>query len=161
MYVIDIVKRGPTPKLMQRELNTINRETVRMMGQFWHQKYFAKHFTHAGATEYGYTPRNKFYELKKLKVHGHTYPLKYSGRGQQDASHPRIVATATRHEAKVHVIMHAPVFNFRNPHSRINMRVELTTVSLAEIQAIANEASFFQHYLFCKLGRTPTRSRAA
>jgi hypothetical protein len=131
------------------------------MGQYWHQHFFRKHFTHRGATEYGYTKRNPHYEFRKYKKFGHTYPLVYSGQGRTDASSPRIVATATRAEARVRVIMHAPVFNFKNPHSNVNMRRELTTVSQAEAQELAREAGFFQHYLFTKLGRTATRTRAA
>lgn len=161
MYEIVIVKRGPTPKLAARELNNVNRETVRLMGEYWHQKYFPKHFTHAGATEYGYQERNAHYEMRKLKKYGHTYPLVFSGQGRQDASHPRIVATAKRGEARVQVIMNAPVFNLRSSPSAPNMRRELITISQAEADSIAREAGFFQQYLFSRYRNHTQTIRAA
>jgi hypothetical protein len=157
MYEIVIHKRGPTPKLLARELNSVNRETARLMGDYWHQRFFPKHFTHRGATEYGYKKRNEFYEAKKLKKFGHTYPLVFSGEGKEQASHPRIVATAKRGEARVRVIMNAPVFNFRSSPNAPNMAEELRTISEPEANELGREAGFFQQYLFSKLrGRTET-----
>jgi len=166
MFEITLRKRGPTPKLLARELNNINREAARAMGQFWHSRYFKKHFTLAGASEYGYAPREgsaarpgprgfkRSYTGKKLARVGHTRPLEYTGESRERASHPRIVATARRGEAKVRVIMNAPTFNFRRPGSSIDMRKELTTVSRPEADAIANETGFFLQAVFSKIRRS-------
>jgi hypothetical protein len=160
MYEILIHRRGPVPSLMARELNNINREAARLMGEYWHSRFFPKHFTHRGATEYGYAPRNQHYLARKLKKYGHTYPLVYTGDSRQRAGHPRIVATAKRGEAKVRVIMNAPTLNLIPQGGRINLRQELTTVSQPEAHELGGEVSFFYQYVFSKLNRTST-SRAA
>lgn len=165
MIEVTLTKRGPTPKLLARELNNINREAARTMGQLWHQRYFPKHFTQAGATEYGYVPRQgmpgrpgprgfkRSYTGRKLAKYGHTHPLELTGESKERASHPRITATAKRGEAKVRVIMNAPGFNRRYPGSPIDMRKELTTVSQREAQELANEVGFFLQFVFSKIRR--------
>lgn len=161
MYEVLIHRRGPTPDLLVRELNNINREAARLMGEYWHQRFFPKHFTHRGATEYGYAKRNVHYERRKYKKFGHTYPLTFTGDSKARASHPRIKATAKRGEAKVRVLMNAPTLNLRPTGGRINLRQELTTVSQAEANELAGEVSFFLQYVFSKLGNRTTTTKAA
>lgn len=161
MYEVLIHRRGPTPDLMVRELNNINREAARLMGEYWHVKFFPKHFTHRGATEYGYAKRNTHYERRKYKKFGHTYPLTFTGASKARASSPRIVATAKRGEAKVRVLMNAPTLNLIPTGGRINLRTELTTVSEPEAQEMAGEVSFFLQYVFSKLANRTSTSRAA
>lgn len=55
------------------------------LGRLWHRFLLPKHFTHAGATEYGYAPRTRLYTLRKRKKWGHTYPLVWSGATKQAA----------------------------------------------------------------------------
>ena len=43
--------------IAKRELNNILRGAWFKVGQFWHRRFRPKHFTHRGATEYGYAPR--------------------------------------------------------------------------------------------------------
>lgn len=160
MYEMVVHRRGPTPDLLARELNNINREAARAMGELWHLRFFPKHFTHRGATEYGYTKRNARYERFKYKKFGHTYPLVFTGNSRTRASSPRIVATAKRGEARVRVIMHAPTLNLTPKGGRINLRKELTTVSLAEAEELARETGFFLQYVFSKINSTST-ARAA
>jgi hypothetical protein len=166
VFEITLTKRGPTPKLLARELNSINREAARSMGHLWRQRYFDKHFTLAGANEYGYAPREgsslrpgvkgfkRTYTGKKLAKFGHSHPLEYTGESRERASTPRIVATAKRGEAKVRVIMNAPAFNFKRPGSAIDMRKELTTVSRREADEIAHETGFFLQAVYAKIRRT-------
>jgi hypothetical protein len=53
-----IVKRqGLTSRTGWRVINQIAKEVAIEVGYFWHDNFLQKHFTHAGAREYGYEPR--------------------------------------------------------------------------------------------------------
>lgn len=151
MTVTTVVReRGATPKLMAREANDIHRDVAREMAITWHDRYVRKHFTQAGASEYGYTPRagergtgkafRKSYTGRKLARFGHTRPLVFSGASLVLvlASRNNVRATATKGEARAVLRMNAPALNWRNPRSRIDMRDELTRVSAAENVDLAN-----------------------
>lgn len=162
-WEVAIEKRGATPKLVQRELNNIHRETVRTMAQIWATRFRQKHFTNAASAEYGYTPRQgepgrpgrrgfrRSYTGRKLAEYGHTRPLVKSGDSEQQTRNPRIVATATRAEAKARAIMNAPGFNRRYAGSPIDMRKELTTVSGREAEELTREGGFFIQFVFSNL----------
>jgi len=143
---VKITERGPTPRLMARQSNIVHRGAATDLAHFWHDNYVRKHFTQAGATEYGYAPRKgmpgnphpkgfkRSYTGRKLRLKGHTRPLVYSGESylRVIASRNNVTATATKGQAKARLRMNAPALNFRNPRSRIDMRAELTTISAAE-----------------------------
>lgn len=42
------------------------------------------HFTHQGATRYGYQKRKTGYEQRKLRRFGHTYPLVFTGQSKRE-----------------------------------------------------------------------------
>lgn len=148
MYEIALHKTGPVPSLLKRELNNCHRDAMRWAGTFWHQNFREKHFSNAASREYGYTPRQgeagrphpkgfrASYTGKKLKRFDHTRPLEYTGESRRRTRNPRIVATAKRGEAKVRVVMNSPGFNRRYAGSPIDMRAELTRVSLREADQI-------------------------
>lgn len=173
MFEITITKTGPTPKLVQRELNNINREAARTMGQVWSTRFREHHFTNAASAEYGYTPRQgeagrpgrrgfkRSYTGRKLAKFGHTRPLEKTGDSRALTRNPRIVATATRSEAKVRVIMNSPGFNRRYAGSPIDMRKELTTVTEREGQELAREAGFFLQFVFSKMRQSERTTVAA
>lgn len=145
---VNITERGATPRLMARQANSVHRVAAIDLAHFWHDHYVRKHFTQAGATEYGYTPRrgqsgnlgpegfNRSYTGQKLRIKGHTRPLVWSGASYLFviASRNNVTATATRGNATARLRMNAPALNFKNPRSRIDMRAELTTVSPREHQ---------------------------
>ncbi len=163
MFEITLRKSGPTPKIVRRELNNVTREAARTMGQVWATRFREKHFTNAGAAEYGYTPRQgepgrphprgfrQSYTGRKLAKFGHTRPLEFTGESRARTRSPRIVATATKGQATVQVIMNAPGFNRRYAGSPIDMRKELTTVSRGEAEKLADEAGFFMQFVFSKI----------
>jgi hypothetical protein len=173
MFEITLTKTGPTPKLVQRELNSIQREAARTMGQVWATRFRQKHFRNAASGEYGYTPRQgeagrpgrrgfaQSYTGKKLKKYGHSRPLVLTGESEEATRNPRIEATATRGQAKVRVIMNSPGFNRRYAGSPIDMRQELTTVSEREGQELAHEAGFFIQFVFSKFRAQSTHKVAA
>jgi len=115
------------------------------VGELWHSEMRPKHFTVAGAAEYGYLPRqgepgNPYrggfwasYTGRKLRKHHHRSPLKYSGELEQLSRARRIDTTVFRTKSRMRVIMPgARKANFRNPASKIDMREELTRVSEQE-----------------------------
>ncbi len=167
MYEVALKSTGPTPKLLRRELNNCHRDAAANMGEFWHERFRAKHFTNAGATEYGYTPRQgergrpsgKFrssYTGRKLTKFGHTRPLVYTGESERRTRQLDVRATAKRGEARVRVVLHAPALNFRYSGSPIDMRYEMTTVSQRESEAIAEETATFLKYRYRLIKETKT-----
>jgi hypothetical protein len=147
---------GATPKLAARQRNAVQKEAFAYALKFWHAKYRDKHFTNAGATEYGYTPRKgergsgrRFkgsYTAYKLKKMGHTRPLEFSGRSRALAARENVTSTSKGGRARIN----APALNFRNRFSQINMRDEMTRVSDAERSALTRE---FGDYLTGRFAR--------
>lgn len=152
MLTTKITETGPTPKLLRREANEIHRQTALEMGDHWFHNFRAKHFTTAGASEYGYTPRQgergnaglkgfrRSYTGRKLRLKGHTRPLVYSGQSENLTKIKDVRATATKEEAKGRVVIHAPTFNRKGKGSRCDMRAEIQTISAPETVILAQVA---------------------
>ena len=140
MHVREI-EQGATPKILRRKLNEITRAAAWTMGSHWHKNLLAKHFTAAGAREYGYAARQgepgrpgknfrSTYTGRKLREHGHTRPLEFTGDSRHDAeTQVSIDAVATKGQGRVRVKMNAPGFNRRYKGSVIDMRAEVTRIS--------------------------------
>lgn len=134
----EIRERGPTPLIMAKELRPAQKNGFEIIGKVWHKNSRPKHFTKAGAREYGYTPRvgdrgsgRRFhgsYTEEKLKSFGHTKPLVFTGLSERFTRVEDVRTTSKGGR----VVMNAPAFNFRNPNSKIDMRAEMTEVSSAE-----------------------------
>jgi len=131
-------KSIPLPK---RALNNAIKWANDAMGRFWLRYIRPKHFTAAGAQEYGYAKRQTYvpqkrgskrdpfrasYTGRKLREKGHTRPLVWSGDSMRKSAQGRVVPTFKR----VRVVMNVPTLNF-SPVNRsdMNMREELTDVS--------------------------------
>jgi len=140
---------GPVPgteNLSQRQFNALIVEAWEDVGDFWFDHMLPKHFTKAGAREYGYQPRKgepgnahrkgfwSSYTGRKQKTMHHTDPLVWSGALKRGAlGSYRVHSTATSKQSKMSVILPgARAANRRSPHSRIHMREELTTISQSE-----------------------------
>lgn len=159
MIGFTIRERGPTPKLAMRQMNQVQREVGEELGDHWHQHFRPKHFTHAGATEYGYTPRQFEYTRRKFKTEGHTLPLvgpdKRGEVHSKDASRIRDVrVTATKGEAKIRVVLHTPKLNFRPEGGRIDLRDEMSRISANEGKQLAHIAGVQQAKRFRDLRNT-------
>ena len=152
MFEITLTKTGPVPSLLKRELNKCHRDAMAWAGRYWDQQYREGHFANAATRKYGYTPRQgepgrpvrnfaRSYTGKKLRLHGHTRPLEFTGESRRRTRNPRIVATAKKGEAKVRVVMNSPGLNRRYAGSPINMRDEATRVIPSEGQAIGQQIS--------------------
>ena len=125
----------------------VQRRVMRAHPVSWLTRYQDGHFSNSASRRYGYTPRSgergsgrRFYRSYthiKLLRQGHTRPLEYTGRGRQALKTSRR-ATSTRRSAAA--VLPAPVFNLRNPRSRIDMRRELTVVLAREQEVITGDA---------------------
>ena len=132
------------PKVMKRDLGRLKKAAFTEALTLWHRRFRAAHFTTAGAKKYGYKPRKgsretpagrdrrsrKFkrsYTGQKLRLMGHELPLVFSGEGRALSKNKRIQVTGKGGKAKL-----PRKFNWRNPHSDINMREELTNVLSGE-----------------------------
>lgn len=143
--------RGATPgELARRALNDIMRAAYQQLGIYWVLHFRAKHFTNAGATEYGYAPRDgergrpgkygfkRSYTGRKLRIAGHTRPLVSGRKGpdhepsseEQTARTATVQAFSANKRSRVEVRMTAPRLNFTR--GAINMRDELTRISRPE-----------------------------
>lgn len=133
--------------LTKRAFNAMKNEVLADAGRRWHREMRPKHFTTAGAREYNYRPRKgergntdrkgfrRSYTGRKLRMMGHTRPLEFTGEGKRLSRIQDVRATSKR----VRVILPRK-FNFRNPHSQINMREELTTISKREEELLIESA---------------------
>lgn len=54
-------------------------DSLKSAAAFWHRNYLQKHFTPAGASEYGYQKRTPNYLKRKFRKKGHQDPLVWSG----------------------------------------------------------------------------------
>lgn len=151
MQIKTRVRSRGGPKLMQRELNNVNRELMEELGWHWHRRIRPKHFRNSATTEYGYAPRagergsgrpwKGSYTYLKLRFYGHTRPLVLTGESEQATeTSGRVEATATKTKAQAKVRMDAPALNFKNPKSRIDLRDELTRVSPRDEQDLTHLA---------------------
>lgn len=144
---ITFIETGPTPKHLARHHRRIMRESLGQAAAFYHQRFMPKHFTHAGAREYGYKRRKgegktgrafwRSYTGQKKLRKGHTRPLDWSGASRLLAKIRDITATYRRARIK----QHARGLNRRNPKSDIDMREEIRSTSPAEDTATRREFS--------------------
>lgn len=137
--------------LSQRKFNDIKRNAWYHVGKYWMAHFRRKHFTHAGAREYGYLPRKgqagnthpkgfwASYCGQKQKQKGHTLPLVWSGESREKSKAARIHATATAKKSRCRIVLNVPTLNYKNPHSQIDMRAEMTRISEREMQILAKE----------------------
>lgn len=138
MMGVIIKYRGATPKIAKRKLPRILKEAFRLTLSFWHKSMRPKHFTKAGATEYGYDKRSGergsgrafkgSYTQKKLRKFGHTKPLVYTGESM-NLSRIRDVRSTSKGGR---VVMRVPTFNRRPKGKKRSMREEMTQVSVKE-----------------------------
>ena len=137
MLYVEVRQRGATPDLLKRTFNELSKTSWDDMGREWHKTMRPKHFTHRGATEYHYSPRNKEYELRKFRRLGHTYPLVWSGASKKLS----VIRNVRSTRGGVRVVMNTPTLNFRRGKlgslsGAKTLREEMTTVSDAEVKAL-------------------------
>ena len=149
----------PGATLTDDRLKNLLKEAWFDPGKDWQENLRPKHFTKEGGSEYGYAPRKgeelgqsskafwRSYTGRKLKKFGHTLPLVFSGDLRNRCRVARIENSPTG--VKV-VLTGANKANFHNPHSNVNMRAELTRISVPETRELA---SVLEESLIAKLDR--------
>ena len=104
------------------------------MIKFWHTRILPKHFTIAGASEYGYEPRTKKYQIRKAKAHGHQNPLVYSGRSMREVLQAvRITSTSKGGKGGIEV----PTYYWKSGMRGPNKVKELLTTSSEDENTLA------------------------
>ncbi len=127
----------PDIKTYQRVWNRARKTGLRAMGDLYAEKYLKKHFTHAGAREYGYAPRQVFRRSGKkggaTTSRGRRPPLVDSGDLKEEAlSSVRVKV----YGARAVVSMEVPWY-IRAHRERMDMEDELTRISDAEANEMA------------------------
>jgi hypothetical protein len=130
--VFTIRYRGTIHRGNRSRINDILRDEYAEMGTWWWRNYRPKHFTRAGAIEYGYTPRTARYETRKRRKFGHTNPLVWTGESKAASQNARIQATAKN----VKVVMQMPRLNWRSRPTAPDMARDMRTVSEREKQVL-------------------------
>lgn len=137
MFSLQIEYKGYPPE--KRLWNEALRRVFAAVGTEWHQEYYERHFTHAGAEQYGYYKRKgelaspgskefrRSYTGKKLKRFGHTLPLRYTSTAYQLGK-----VAIVRSNSRGGKVILPRAFNWQHPKSRIVMRDEITKVLPAE-----------------------------
>ena len=105
---IKIENRGPVPGVMRREQNALSKDAWDGAGYHWGEEFREKHFTEAGAAEYGYRRRTAKYEKRKERLYGHRRPLVYTGESEQRSG----AYTVRTQRNGVTVSMSVPAINF-------------------------------------------------
>jgi hypothetical protein len=143
MIAIKVHYEGDVPGLAKRWLNEVKKRAYAVMGRYWHQHFLEKHFTKAGAQEYGYAKRAgegevgkafwSSYTGRKQKKWGHTLALVYSGASRSRARQMDVRATSKG----VNIVLHAPALNYKNEYMGMNMSEEIRTITSSEADRLA------------------------
>jgi hypothetical protein len=129
MLLLKITESGVTPRKLRPIVRQMQITMFGKLGAYWHRYFRPKHFTAAGAAEYGYTPRTQKYTRRKLRTFNHANPLVYSGESRELARMKDIRATSKG----VKIVMPAVrKLNFTPKGGRIKMADELRTISAGE-----------------------------
>ena len=112
---ITIAERGPVPRQMAKQHRQASRQAYQAIAEKHHEENTAKRFTKEHALAAGYRKRageeHPFgskafwtsYTGRKLKKHGHTLPLVFSGATRARARMATIVVTTNRGQLKYQV----------------------------------------------------------
>lgn len=140
MFKITLVPKGVPAGFRKRDYNAAKKIAFGKLGEYWFKHFRPKHFTKAGAREYGYIKRKgedlphgskgfrASYTGRKFKKFGHKQPLVYTGESREASRKGRVKPTSKG----VQIIMRAPRLNRRNPNSQIKPSDELTIISSRE-----------------------------
>jgi len=132
---------GPGTVRFRRAFNKAKATGFEQMAIYWHKALRPKHFTKAGASEYGYAPRQgergsgkafrRSYQGQKLAIKGHTLPLVYSGESK-DLTEIRDIRLLPAGRGVRVSVGRARGLNRRHKSSKIRMADEMTTISEKE-----------------------------
>ena len=141
---IEITVKGAVAAWGRRAVNDVMRRAFSEAGIYWGQKFLPKHFTKAGAREYGYVPRKaerarpgskqfRRYAGPEEKRRGKILPLVYAGDMEDTIRTYNVRAVATSKDVYVKVTIPGARGMNRLPP---RMRGDLRRVSRAEWDVI-------------------------
>ena len=129
MLLLKIKETGVTPRRLRGVVRDRQVKMFGRLGEYWHRFFRPKHFTQAGATEYGYQRRSPKYERRKLRLYGHSHPLVATGESRELSRMKDVRATSKG----VRIIMPAiRKLNFTPQGGTIKMAEEMRTISANE-----------------------------
>ena len=118
---------GP-PTVRKSDYNKMARETMRTLGNQWHKRFRAPHFTLGAYTRYGYLRRKPTYDRIKKKAVGHVKPLVLSGTSEALSRVKTVRATKNSSTVRMPIRQ----FNRVSRHSKIDKVKEFQTVAITE-----------------------------
>jgi len=148
---IDMTMEEALGGYTKANLHKVIHAALYKVADYWHRNYMKKHFTAAGAREYGYAPRkgeraragSKQFRRRAGPAErraGRILPLVYSGRLRDACQIRQIITEITQNEIFARLrLPKARALNLRPrnaPH--IRMREEATTISEAEKRVLVN-----------------------
>lgn len=137
MLLLKIKESGVTPRRLRPIMRQRQITMFGKLGAYWHRYFRPKHFTQAGAVEYGYQLRKVKYTHRKLRKFGHANPLVFTGESRELARMKDIRATSKG----VKIVMPAVrKLNFRPKSGTIHMADELRTISAREVRTLEQQA---------------------
>lgn len=126
-----IIDRGG-PRVMAKHLRAACKAGYEAGLDDWHEHTLPKHFTRAGADEYGYEKRTKAHMKRKARKYGHQNPLMFSGDMKRMLQQMARITSTSRGGA---VTMDAPRYVYYGQKLR-----EITAVSRADEDRMAEVA---------------------
>ena len=152
--------------MKKAKLNKITRTALRSVGNRWHDKYLARHFTRRGAQIYGYGARSgetgsgkkepHSYVAWKKEKKGHNKPLVKSGKGMREAlANKKIKARIGKFDSSVTISL-PKIFNFnlrRTGKSKTNANEEIRRVTKAELRDLEKHFVKVLDAAYTKAGR--------
>jgi hypothetical protein len=173
---IKITERGATPRGFKRAFGISSKSAWVSAGKLFHSEMRDDRFSVAHGRKAGYTPRQgeqagtsgrlfwRSYTGRKLRKWHHRRPLEWSGETRRAVRSASITSTATRYTTAgssgggVRVAYAgARKFNFRNPHSNINMAEEFRRILPEEAERIARQYESVLDTELAKDSTTTTR----
>lgn len=133
-----------------KTMRAASKKALAAAAKYWHQFLLPKHFTRAGAIEYGYENRTKKYMIRKAKIRHHQDPLVWSGSLKRAASMVRDIRSTSKAGKVVMKNLPRHVFYYK-PTKPIHKERELVMVSRRDERALT---AFFENHLFKELNRS-------
>ena len=146
MIKISITKEWHKAFMYKSAWNKAVQEACAAGVEFWQDRFSARHFSAAGAHDYGYDPRSKQYTRAKLKAKGHMIPLVWSGASRELAK----IKDIRTGRLSARAVINAPTLNLRptfrkGPRKgqlakKTSMREEMTRVTAKEMDLMVSAA---------------------
>lgn len=147
---ITMTMEGALANWTKTNIRKVIQAALFKVGDYWHRNFMKKHFTKAGAREYGYAPRKGERARAGSKTfrkvagpaerrEGQILPLVHSGALRAACQTRQLIVEQTGGKIRVLVwLRKARALNLRPTNAKINMREEATTISEGEKRVLTN-----------------------